>query len=85
MDKLHLVVMRRNNQTRYTAFSVAAVFTQRWLPYLSETQRHKRLHDKDYATTTASFTVTVLVVEINGSLVADRPSQIPWVATGIPS
>ena len=24
-DKLHLVVMRRNNQTRYTACSVAAV------------------------------------------------------------
>ena len=29
MDKLHLVVMRRNNQTRYTACSVAAVFTRR--------------------------------------------------------
>ena len=29
-DKLHLVVMRRNNQTRYyTACSVAAVFTRR--------------------------------------------------------
>ena len=28
-DKLHLVVMRRNNQTRYTAYSVAAVFTRR--------------------------------------------------------
>ena len=37
MDKLHVVVMRRNNQTRYTACSVAAVFTRRWLP-LSETQ-----------------------------------------------
>ena len=46
---------------------------------------YQRLHDKDYATTTASSTVTVLVVEINSSLVADRPSQIPWVATGIPS
>ena len=46
-------------------------------------QRHKRLHDKDYATTTTSSTVTVLVVETNGSLVADGPSQIPWVATGI--
>ena len=37
MDKLHVVVMRRNNQTRYAACSVAAVFTRRWLP-LSETQ-----------------------------------------------
>ena len=37
MDKLHIVVMRRNTQTRYTACSVAAVFTRRWLP-LSETQ-----------------------------------------------
>ena len=37
MDKLHAVVMRRNNQTRYTACGVAAVFTRRWLP-LSETQ-----------------------------------------------
>ena len=37
MDKLHVVVMRRNNQTRYTAYSVAADFTRRWLP-LSETQ-----------------------------------------------
>ena len=37
MDKLHVVVMRRNNQTRYTACSVAAGFTRRWLP-LSETQ-----------------------------------------------
>ena len=37
MDKLHMVVMRRNNQTRYTACSVAAVFTRRSLP-LSETQ-----------------------------------------------
>ena len=26
MDKLHVVVIRRNNQTRYTACSVAAVF-----------------------------------------------------------
>ena len=42
----------RNNQTRYTACSVAAVFTRRWLP-LSETQRvtrqglrynHRRFH-----------------------------------------
>ena len=32
MDKLHVVVMRRNNQTRYMACSVAAVFTRRWLP-----------------------------------------------------
>ena len=69
MDKLHVVVMRRNNQTRYTAYSVAAVFTRRRLP-LSETQA---VHDKNYATTTASSTVTVLVlvVETNGSLVAD--------------
>ena len=37
MDTLHVVAMRRNNQPRYTAFSVAAVFTGRWLP-LSETQ-----------------------------------------------
>ena len=37
MDKIHVVVMQRNNQTRYTACSVAAVFTRRWLP-LSETQ-----------------------------------------------
>ena len=29
MDKLHVVVMRRDNQTRYTACSVAAVFTRR--------------------------------------------------------
>ena len=29
MDKLHVVVKRRNNQTRYTACSVAAVFTRR--------------------------------------------------------
>ena len=29
MDKFHMVVMRRNNQTRYTACSVAAVFTRR--------------------------------------------------------
>ena len=28
MDKLHVLVMRRNNQTRYTAGSVAAVFTR---------------------------------------------------------
>ena len=27
MDKLHVVVMQRNNQTRYKACSVAAVFT----------------------------------------------------------
>ena len=32
MDKLHVVVMWRNNQTRYTACSVAAVFTWQWLP-----------------------------------------------------
>ena len=32
MDKLHVVAMRRNNQTRYTAYSVAADFTRRWLP-----------------------------------------------------
>ena len=32
MDKLHVVVMRRNNQTRYTAYSVAVVLTRRWLP-----------------------------------------------------
>ena len=52
MDKLHVVVMRRYNQTRYTACSVAAVFTRRWLP-LSETQgvtrqglryNHRRFH-----------------------------------------
>ena len=44
--------------------------TRRWLP-LSETQV------VDYATTTtASSTVTVLVVETNGSLVADgRPKS----------
>ena len=34
-DKLHVVVLRRNNQARYTACSVAAVFTWRWLHYLS--------------------------------------------------
>ena len=34
-DKLQVVVLRRNNQARYTACSVAAVFTQRWLHYLS--------------------------------------------------
>ena len=28
MDKLHVVVMRRNNQTRYTACSVAALFNR---------------------------------------------------------
>ena len=52
MDKLHVVVMRRNNQTRYMSCSVAAVFTRRWLP-LSETQgvtrqglryNHRRFH-----------------------------------------
>ena len=37
MDKLHGVVTLRNNQTKYMACSVAAVFTQWWLP-LSETQ-----------------------------------------------
>ena len=37
MDKLHVVVMRRSNQPRYTACSVAAVFMWRWLPS-SETQ-----------------------------------------------
>ena len=37
MDKLHMVVIRRNNQTRYTTCSVAAMFTRRWLP-LSDTQ-----------------------------------------------
>ena len=45
-------VMRRNNQPRYTACSVAAVFTRRWLP-LSATQgvtrqglrcNHRRFH-----------------------------------------
>ena len=41
-DKLHMVVMRRNSQTRYTACSVAAVFTWRLLyicrlHYLTET------------------------------------------------
>ena len=29
MDKLYVAVIRRNNQTRYTACSVAAVFTWR--------------------------------------------------------
>ena len=72
MDKLHVVVMRRKNQTRYTACSVAAVFTRRWLPFI---MRHKRLHDKDYATTTASSTVTVLVVETNGFLSRDQFSR----------
>ena len=42
MDKSHVVVMRRNNQTRYTAYSVAAVFTRRRLP-LSETQARQGL------------------------------------------
>ena len=52
-------------QTRYTACSVAAVFMRRWLP---ETQ----WWHKDYATTTAGSTVTVLVVENKWqSLVAD--------------
>ena len=32
MDKLHVVVMRRKNQTRYMACSLVAVFTQRRLP-----------------------------------------------------
>ena len=41
-DKLHMAVMRRNNQTRYTACSVGAVFTRRSLfiicrLYLTET------------------------------------------------
>ena len=39
MDKLHVVVMRRNNQTRYTASSVAAGFHY-------QSQRHKGWHDK---------------------------------------
>ena len=34
---LHVIVMRRHNQTRYTAYSVAAMFSRRRLP-LSETQ-----------------------------------------------
>ena len=38
MDKLHVVVMRRNNQTRYTACSVAAVFTRRYLPLIRDTR-----------------------------------------------
>ena len=67
MDKLHMVYMRRNNQTRFMAFSVAAGLRGDSFHY----QRHKGWHDKDYATTTASSTVTVLVVETNGSLVAD--------------
>ena len=68
MDKIHVVVMRRNNQSRYTACSVAAVFTRRWLP-LSETKGMTRQGLR--ATTTTSSTVTVLAVETNGSLVAD--------------
>ena len=44
MDKLYVVVMRKKNQTRYTACSVAAVFTRRWLHY----QRYK-WGNKDYA------------------------------------
>ena len=49
-------------------------------------QRHKRLHDKDYATTTASSTVTVLVVETNGSLVADWwTAPNPTRNTSLPS
>ena len=80
MDKLHVVVMWRNSQTRYTACSVAAVFTRRWLP-LSETQgvtqqglcyNHRRFHRhcacswKQTAESRSRWT-----------------SQIPWVATGI--
>ena len=68
MDKVHVVVMRRNNQTRYTACSVAAVFTRQWLP-LSETQGVTRqgLHYNH-----PGPTVAVLVVENKRqSLVAD--------------
>ena len=128
-DKLNLVVMRKNNQTRYTACSVGALFTWRLLfiicrLYLTDTHvpscqillgsqqllvsysaavtdyssddssalrlatwstirdksREKEWHDKDYATTTASSTVTVIVVENKRqSLVADRlPKIILW-------
>ena len=69
MDKLHVVVMRRNTQTRYMACSVAAQLCLCGDGF--HYQRHKGWHDKDYTTTTASSTITVLVVETNGSLVAD--------------
>ena len=80
MDKLHVVVMWRNNQTRYRACSVAAVFMQRWLP-LSETQgvtrqglryNHRQFHHhcacswKQMAESRSRWTY-----------------QILWVATGI--
>ena len=77
MYKLHMVVMWRNNQTRYMAYSV---FTRWWLP-LSETQgvtwhrlrykqrwfhRHCACSWKQMAESHSRWT-----------------SQIPWVATGI--
>ena len=43
-------------------------------------QRHKGWHDKDYATTTASSTVTVLVVENKRQSRSRWTSQILWVA-----
>ena len=76
MDKLHVVVMRKLDIR-------LAVWQLCLLGDGFHYQRHKRLHHKDCATTIASSTVTVLVVEKNGSLVADGPSQIPWVATVI--
>ena len=78
MDKLHVVVMRRNNQTRYTASSVAALFTQRWLP-LSETQgvtQGLRYNHRQYHCHCAC--------SWNKRQSRSRwTSQVPWVATGI--
>ena len=80
MDKLHVVVMRINNQTRYTACSVAAVFTWRWLP-LSEThgvtQQGLRFnHLRFYRHCACSWKQTAK----SGSR---WTYQIPGVATGI--
>ena len=80
MDKLHVVVMRRNNQTTYTACSVTAVFTRRWLPLLLETQAVTRQglrynHRQFHRHCTCSS---------NKRQSRSRwTSQIPWVATGI--
>ena len=56
MDKLHVVVMQRNNQTRYTACSVAAVLYAAMASIIRDTR---------------GDTTRTTLVETNGSLVAD--------------
>ena len=52
-DKLHLVVMRRNNQTRYTACSVAAVFTRRSVVSVCLVSRLRKLSNPSRQPTTS--------------------------------